>query len=70
MKEHICFESIDCKDLEYVKQGSCWVCMQMFYDVGDVDFCMQCRFSKKETEERRKYGKWTPRKKTSVLRLA
>lgn len=57
MREHITFDSIDCKYLQYVKASESWVCLECFLDIDDVNSCMRCKFSRmrdKEKAERRR----------------
>lgn len=52
MSEHICFESVDCKELQYMKQSNSWVCLRYFMDLKHVDSCMRCRFMNKQKIEK------------------
>lgn len=57
MKEHICFEAIDCKLLRYVGPSKSWFCFAIYDDIKSVDMCMHCKFARmvdKEKRERRK----------------
>lgn len=52
MSGHICFESIDCKKLVYVRESDSWVCMDLFMDLDDCDFCMRCKMLEKRRNEK------------------
>lgn len=52
MREHICFETISCKFLQYVPQAKSWVCIRFFDDIPTVDLCMTCKFQKQMEKER------------------
>ena len=51
MKRHITFDSIDCKNLQYVRPGDVWVCLGKFCELNDVSECMECRFTRLKQEE-------------------
>lgn len=52
MSRHIKFDGFDCKNLQYVKGGKCWICMELFMELDDVDFCFQCKFKRQLERER------------------
>lgn len=52
MSEHIKFDGFDCEDLQYVKAGKCWVCLDLSIELNDVDFCFRCKFSRQLKRER------------------
>lgn len=52
MKKHICFESIDCKRLQYVQVSNSWVCLRDFFDIDDVSWCVKCKRRKTENYRR------------------
>ena len=54
MRTHITFDSIDCKNLQYVRSGKVWVCLGVFCELEDVSECMECRFTRLKLEEARK----------------
>ena len=51
MNGHICFESIDCDDLQYVKPAKQWVCLRYCVDLDYVQSCMKCQFDRMRREE-------------------
>ena len=51
MSNHICFETIECRDLYYVVQSESWVCLRSCTDLKHVDSCMSCRFLKMAERE-------------------
>jgi hypothetical protein len=49
--KHISFESIDCENLRYVKEGKCWICLNLFIELGEcVDICVVCQQKRHERE--------------------
>lgn len=61
MSNHIGFEAIKCKELYYVREGKCWVCMDLLMELKYPDTCMRCKFAEKKRQEERmrkekKYG--------------
>ena len=52
MINNIDFSNIDCDALQYVKQGSCYVCLDMSIELRDTDECMQCKFRQQLREEK------------------
>lgn len=52
MSEHIKFDGFDCEDLQYVNAVKCWVCLDLFIELNDVDFCFRCKFSRQLKRER------------------
>ena len=51
MSKHINFEGIDCEDLQYVRSGNCWVCLDICSELDTVDACMRCQFAKRKKIE-------------------
>ena len=51
MRKHICFESIDCKDLLYVRPSRSWVCLRYYCDLDHCNDCVQCKFSDLRVKE-------------------
>lgn len=45
-RKHICFESIDCKYLQYIEASNSWVCLDKFFDLSTHEVCQYCRFAK------------------------
>lgn len=57
MREHVCFEAVDCKLLQYVRASNSWVCLATCNDLKHVASCMHCKFARlvdSEKRERRK----------------
>lgn len=52
MTNNIDFSNINCDALQYVKQGSCYVCLDMSIELRDTDACMQCKFRQQLREEK------------------
>lgn len=52
MREHICFESISCRFLQYVSASKSWVCVKYFDDISHCGICMQCKFARQLEKER------------------
>ena len=53
MSNHIHFSCIDCDDLQYIKQGECYVCLLHCIELDDTDKCMREKFKELERKERR-----------------
>lgn len=53
MKKYHPFESIDCPDLQYVRNGNCWVCLAICCELSDPEDCMRCKFEKQRKQEER-----------------
>ena len=51
MSKHIKFDGFYCKNLQYVKQGNCWVCLKNFIELDDVEFCFRCKFERQLRRE-------------------
>ena len=58
MSKHIKFDGFECDNLAYVKGGDCWVCLKLFCELDDVEFCFRCKFERQLRKERlmRKVG--------------
>ena len=52
MSKHIKFDGFDCKKLQHVKEGDCWVCLAGFFELDDVEFCFRCKFARQRQRER------------------
>ena len=46
MSRHIKFDGFSCNKLAYVKGGNCWVCLERFCELDDVEFCFRCKFER------------------------
>jgi hypothetical protein len=53
MQNHIDFSAIDCENLQYIKNGKCYVCTAFFFEVDDTDICVKCLHDAKIKEEGR-----------------
>lgn len=51
MSTHIGFEGIDCKWLNYVPHGRCWVCLDLCAEIKEPSFCMECKFRRQLQRE-------------------
>lgn len=51
MTNRIDFSNIKCDALQYVKEGACYVCLDMSIELRDTDSCMQCKFRQQLREE-------------------
>ena len=52
MSNHIRFESMSCRDLQYVPESRSWVCLKNFYDLKCVKTCVECKFKAQLKYER------------------
>ena len=51
MREHICFEAIDCDFLQYVRRSDSWVCLQIYHDLDAPIDCIRCKREKQRVIE-------------------
>ena len=46
MSEHIKLDGIECEKLVYLRASDSWCCLARFDDIGDADFCLECKFKR------------------------